>query len=62
MSPCVKDTQRIGPTGRSKALARVVSFRATSESYKEHTNERRHTRYRGPIAKSEETRDGQLEV
>jgi hypothetical protein len=28
----------------------------------EHTKERRHSGYRGPIANSEETRDGQLEV
>ena len=28
----------------------------------EHTNKRRHTRYRGTIANSEETREGQLEV
>jgi hypothetical protein len=50
-----KDTQKIGATGRSKVLAVVVSFRTTSESEMEHTNKRRHTRYRGPIAKSEET-------
>jgi len=37
----------IGLTGRSKALALVVSFWATSESCMEHTNERRHARYRG---------------
>jgi len=49
-------------TGRSKALALVISFREASESVKEHTKERRHAGYRGPIANSEETRDGQLEV
>ena len=62
LSPCVKDTQRIGVTGRSKALALVISFRAASESGMEHTKERRHARYRGPTANSEETREGQLEV
>ncbi len=49
-------------TGRSKAMALVVSFRAASESFMEHTKERRHTGYRGPTANSEETRDGQLKV
>jgi hypothetical protein len=57
-----EDTQRVGITGRSKALALVVGFRAASESCKEQTKERRHARYRGPTANSEETRDGQLEV
>jgi hypothetical protein len=62
LSPCVKDAQRIGSTGKPKALALVVSFRAASESCMEHTKERRHARYRGPTANSEETRDGQMEV
>ena len=62
LSPCVKRHPEDRATGRSKALVLVVSFRAASESFMEHTKERKHTRYRGPTANSEETRDGQLEV
>jgi len=53
-----KKTQKVGNTGITKALALVVSFRATSESWMEYTKERRHIRYRGRIAKSERTREG----
>jgi hypothetical protein len=45
----------IGLTGRSKALALVVSFWATSKSCMEHTNERRHARYRGTRARGKGT-------
>jgi hypothetical protein len=39
-------------------MALVVSFRAASESFMEHTKERRHARYRGTIANIEGAREG----
>jgi len=42
-------------TGRSKALALVVSFRATSEYCMEYKNERRQASYRGTRARGKRT-------
>ena len=39
-------------------MALVVSFRAASESFMEHTKERRHVRYRGTIGNIEGAREG----
>jgi hypothetical protein len=54
-------------TGRSRALALLVSFRsaaspALSTIKGGDTKQERHARYRGRIAKSELTRDGLLAV
>ncbi len=39
-------------------MALVAGFRAASESFMEHTKERRHARYRGTIANIEGAREG----
>jgi len=49
------EIMEIGLAGSSKVLALVVSFRATSESCMEYTNERRHTRYLGTRARGKRT-------
>jgi len=66
LSPCER-ARKIRGTGRSRALALVVSFRsaanpALSIMRAGDTKHREHARYRGRIAKSEQTREGLLAV